>query len=245
MKIVLIGYGNVGWHLSRFLKLYFDQLEIVTNNPIDTDNFTFRTDIPHDADIYIITRQERFVAETSKNINAENAIVVHTSGTLTANVLDNHKHYGVLYPLQTFRKRKPLSITNINFAIESSDKYTLDTLKFICESIHQNYVIVESEQRLALHTTGVLISNFPNFLYVLAYNLLDKYNLSYEIIKPLIRETTDRLEQYHPSEVQTGPAVRGDSEIIKKHLDFLQNVSTDAVEIYEILSKAIIKYYNK
>ncbi|MDI3480077.1 MAG: hypothetical protein PWP68_1575 [Rikenellaceae bacterium] len=245
MKIVLIGYGNVGWHLSRFLKLYFDQLEIVTNNPIDTDNFTFRTDIPHDADIYIITRQERFVAETSKNINAENAIVVHTSGTLTANVLDNHKHYGVLYPLQTFRKRKPLSITNINFAIESSDKYTLDTLKFICESIHQNYVIVESEQRLALHTTGVLISNFPNFLYVLAYNLLDKYNLSYEIIKPLIRETTDRLEQYHPSEVQTGPAVRGDSEIIKKHLDFLQNLSTDAVEIYEILSKAIIKYYNK
>lgn len=245
MKIVLIGYGNVGWHLSRFLKLYFDQLEIVTNNPIDTDNFTFRTDIPHDADIYIITRQERFVAETSKNISAENAIVVHTSGTLSANVLDNHKHYGVLYPLQTLRKRKPLSITNINFAIESSDKYTLDTLKFICESIHQNYVIVESEQRLALHTTGVLISNFPNFLYVLAYNLLDKYNLSYEIIKPLIRETTDRLEQYHPSEVQTGPAVRGDSEIIKKHLDFLQNLSTDAVEIYEILSKAIIKYYNK
>ncbi|MDN5356688.1 MAG: hypothetical protein PWQ43_1632 [Rikenellaceae bacterium] len=245
MKIVLIGYGNVGWHLSRFLKMYFDQLEIVTNNPIDTDNFTFRTDIPHDADIYIITRQERFVAETSKNISAENAIVVHTSGTLSANVLDNHKHYGVLYPLQTLRKRKPLSITNINFAIESSDKYTLDTLKFICESIHQNYVIVESEQRLALHTTGVLISNFPNFLYVLAYNLLDKYNLSYEIIKPLIRETTDRLEQYHPSEVQTGPAVRGDSEIIKKHLDFLQNLSTDAVEIYEILSKAIIKYYNK
>lgn len=245
MKIVLIGYGNVGWHLSRFLKMYFDQLEIVTNNPIDTDNFTFRTDIPHDADIYIITRQERFVAETSKNINAENAIVVHSSGTLPANVLDNHKHYGVLYPLQTFRKRKPLSITNINFAIESSDKYTLDTLKFICKSIHQNYVIVESEQRLALHTTGVLISNFPNFLYVLAYNLLDKYNLSYEIIKPLIRETTDRLEQYHPSEVQTGPAVRGDSEIIKKHLDFLQNLSTDAVEIYEILSKAIIKYYNK
>lgn len=245
MKIVLIGYGNVGWHLSRFLKMYFDQLEIVTNNPIDTDNFTFRTDIPHDADIYIITRQERFVAETSKNINAENAIVVHSSGTLPANVLDNHKHYGVLYPLQTFRKRKPLSITNINFAIESSDKYTLDTLKFICKSIHQNYVIVESEQRLALHTTGVLVSNFPNFLYVLAYNLLDKYNLSYEIIKPLIRETTDRLEQYHPSEVQTGPAVRGDSEIIKKHLDFLQNLSTDAVEIYEILSKAIIKYYNK
>jgi predicted short-subunit dehydrogenase-like oxidoreductase (DUF2520 family) len=245
MKIVLIGYGNVGWHLSRFLKLYFDQLEIVTNNPIDTDNFTFRTDIPHDADIYIITRQERFVAETSKNINAENAIVVHTSGTLTANVLDNHKHYGVLYPLQTFRKRKPLSITNINFAIESSDKYTLDTLKFICESIHQNYVIVESEQRLALHTTGVLVSNFSNFLYVLAYNLLDKYNLSHEIIKPLIRETTDRLELYHPSEVQTGPAVRGDIEIIKKHLDFLQNVSTEAAEIYEILSKAIIKYYKK
>ncbi|HQD34011.1 MAG TPA: DUF2520 domain-containing protein [Bacteroidales bacterium] len=245
MKIVLIGYGNVGWHLSRFLKMYFDQLEIVTNNPIDTDNFTFRTDIPQDADIYIITRQEKYVAETSKNISAENAIVVHTSGTLSANVLDDHKHYGVLYPLQTFRKSKPLSIANINFAVESSDKYTLDTLKFICESIHQNYVIVDSEQRLALHTTGVLVSNFSNFLYVLAYNLLDKYNLSHEIIKPLIRETTDRLEQYHPSEVQTGPAVRGDSEIIKRHLDFLQNVSADAAEIYEILSKAIIKYYKK
>ena len=245
MKIVLIGYGNVGWHLSRFLNTYFEQLEIVTNNPIDTDNFTFRTEIPQDADIYIITRQEKFVAETSKNINAENAIVVHTSGTLPANVLDRHKHYGVLYPLQTFRKSKPLSITNINFAIESFDNYTLDTLKFICETIHQNYLIVESEQRLALHTTGVLVSNFPNFLYIIAYNLLDKYNLSHEIIKPLIRETTDRLEQYHPSEVQTGPAVRGDSEIIKRHLDFLQNVSADAVEIYEILSKAIIKYYNK
>ena len=69
--------------------------------------------------------------------------------------------------------------------------------------------------------------------------------MSHEIIKPLIRETTDRLELYHPSEVQTGPAVRGDIEIIKKHLDFLQNVSTEAAEIYEILSKAIIKYYKK
>ena len=65
--------------------MYFDQLEIVTNNPIDTDNFTFSTDIPQDADIYIITRQENMLLKHQK-YSAENAIVVHT-WYLSANVL--------------------------------------------------------------------------------------------------------------------------------------------------------------
>ena len=240
MKIVIIGYGNVGWHLSRFIKSSFEQLVIVTNNPIDTDNFSFQSDIPVDADLYIITRQERFVAETSLNIKNHNSVVVHTSGTLPSDVLNNHSHYGVLYPFQTFRKRIPLSITNINFAIETDDLFTLDTLKYFCESIYQNYVIVNSEQRLAMHTTGVLSSNFSNFLYTLAFNILDKYNLPYEVI----RETTERVNHYHPSEVQTGPAVRNDIEMINKHIEFLKNISSEASDIYQVLTDAIIKYYH-
>jgi predicted short-subunit dehydrogenase-like oxidoreductase (DUF2520 family) len=244
MKVVIIGYGNVGWHLSRFIKSNFDQLVIVTNNPISTDNFTFQADLPQDADLYIITRQERFVAETSLNIKNHNSVVVHTSGTLPADVLNNHSHYGVLYPFQTFRKRVPLSITNINFAIETNDLFTLNTLKYFCDSIHQNYVIVNNEQRLAMHITGVLSSNFSNFLYTIAFNIFDKYHLPYDVIKPLIRETTERINHYHPSEVQTGPAVRNDIEIINKHIEFLKNISSDASDIYEVLTNAIIKYYH-
>lgn len=41
MKIVLIGYGNVGWHLSRFLKPVCEELMVVTSKPNDKDDFFF------------------------------------------------------------------------------------------------------------------------------------------------------------------------------------------------------------
>lgn len=243
MKIVLIGYGNVGWHLSRFLKPVCEELMVVTSKPNDKDDFFFSDTIPENADFYIITRQEKFVSDTSKKIKTNNGIVVHTSGTLPAEVLNKHRHYGVLYPFQTFRKGRPLSVPFINFAIEANDQFTINQLTNLCDSIHQNYYLVTQNQRIALNVTGVLSSNFPNFLYVISYDILEKYNLHYEILKPLIKETIERLDYFHPADVQTGPAIRNDSEIIAKHLELLKKDLPIGADIYEVISKAIIKYY--
>jgi predicted short-subunit dehydrogenase-like oxidoreductase (DUF2520 family) len=62
--------------------------------------------------------------------------------------------------------------------------------------------------------------------------------VSFEILKPLILETANKLNTLSPKEAQTGPAKRGDTSTINKHLDFLTDPNQK--EIYKILTKSII-----
>ncbi len=61
----------------------------------------------------------------------------------------------------------------------------------------------------------------------------------------MISETINMSLQLGPEEAQTGPAKRGDLEILEKHLAFLQDDPAKA-EIYKIISQHIIdKYYEE
>ena len=95
-------------------------------------------------------------------------------------------------------------------------------------------------QRQTIHLSAVFASNFTNYLYYIADELLKKDNISFDIIQPLIRETTKKIEHKSPKDAQTGPAVRKDMKIIEKHLELLKN-DIEKKEIYELLSKLIVE----
>jgi predicted short-subunit dehydrogenase-like oxidoreductase (DUF2520 family) len=59
------------------------------------------------------------------------------------------------------------------------------------------------------------------------------------LLKPLIRETIDKALALGPIQAQTGPAKRGDLEILDKHLEILQS-DEKAAEIYRLISQHII-----
>jgi predicted short-subunit dehydrogenase-like oxidoreductase (DUF2520 family) len=65
-------------------------------------------------------------------------------------------------------------------------------------------------------------------------------NLDFDLLKPLIHETVDKLNYLSPEKAQTGPAKRGDRKVIETHLSSLEGRTK---EIYKLLSESIIDKY--
>jgi predicted short-subunit dehydrogenase-like oxidoreductase (DUF2520 family) len=82
------------------------------------------------------------------------------------------------------------------------------------------------------------VNNFSNHLFTLAEELLIKKKLSFELLRPLIAETAEKVMKSPPSQAQTGPAKRGDTVILQRHLEMLEK-DTVLQAIYLLLSNSI------
>lgn len=254
MKVSFIGSGNVATHLAKGCasngiivkeiysksfenaKSLADQCGALAINQLDQ----FSTDI----DFIIISVTDNAVPEISFKIKNINIPVVHTSGSTSINVLESEYHsYGVLYPLQTFSKNKELNIKDVPFFLEaSSDELYSSLLKF-CSMLGANAKRADSIQRLNLHIAAVFACNFSNHMYVIAEELMKRHKLDFELLKPLILETAQKIQSMSPISAQTGPASRKDNITIDKHLDALQ-AEKRFFELYKAISEDIAKNQN-
>jgi predicted short-subunit dehydrogenase-like oxidoreductase (DUF2520 family) len=89
-----------------------------------------------------------------------------------------------------------------------------------------------------LHVAAVFANNFSNHMYTLAEKILKKETISFGLLRPLIRSTAENVQYRSPSEVQTGPAKRGDEEILKAHLEILKD-DPELKTIYELMTSGI------
>jgi hypothetical protein len=64
------------------------------------------------------------------------------------------------------------------------------------------------------------------------------------MLKPLILETAQKVQEQPPASVQTGPAVRNDKVTMDAHLQLLSH-QPQLQEIYLLLSQGIIKNNNE
>ncbi|MEX0361453.1 MAG: DUF2520 domain-containing protein, partial [Allomuricauda sp.] len=67
--------------------------------------------------------------------------------------------------------------------------------------------------------------------------------ISFDLLKPLIQETSNKIMSLPPKEAQTGPALRGDEKSMNQHLSLISDHTEQ--EIYRLLSKAIKIEYEK
>jgi len=151
---------------------------------------------------------------------------------------------GVFYPLQTFSKNQKINFKDVPICIEANNKKTLNILSNLAKSVSNNIYFTNSEQRKSLHLAAVFACNFTNHLYSISENILKKENIDFEILKPLIIETANKIKNHSPLEMQTGPAIRNDKEIIKEHLKLLKRNKTEQ-NIYKLLTENIIKISNQ
>jgi len=152
---------------------------------------------------------------------------------------------GVFYPLQTFTKIKKVDFKQTPIFIESVNHETEVVLTALAKAISNQVRKIASEERKALHIAAVFASNFTNHMLTISKGIMEQNGIEYDWLKPLISETINKSLQLGPEEAQTGPAKRGDLEILEKHLSFLQEDPTTA-EIYKIVSQHIIdKYYEE
>lgn len=249
-NIVLLGAGNVATHLAQaLLKAGLNLCQIYSRTPEAArelgkkTGITFTSEIIEiypDCDIYIFCINDDALLPFLKNVRINpDALVLHTSGSLPMEVFRGRSgRYGVLYPLQTFTKKRDLDFREIPLFIEASDADTLKEIKTLAELLSERVVELPSAKRKTLHLAGVFANNFVNHLYATAGKLLEKEGLGFNLLRPLIFETAHKVMLLSPEQAQTGPARRGDDGILAMHRTLLKGDSK-LLEIYNLLSESI------
>ena len=76
-------------------------------------------------------------------------------------------------------------------------------------------------------------------MFQIATEICEKYKISFDLLKPLIEETSNKIVKVTAIEAQTGPAKRKDLRTIEKHLSLLET-DKEKRNIYELLTQSIL-----
>ncbi len=258
-KIVILGCGNVAWHLAKhfsnlknFQVYIYNHHENVLLNDFRTklkcstsDSFN---DIIADADFYFICVTDKFISSAVKKINPinTNSIIMHTSGSAKIEELGKLNNIAVFYPLQTFSKSIDVNWNDTPIVIEAKKISVKKKIIVLAKLFSKNVVSLNYKERLKLHLAAVLVNNFTNSLFVAAGDLIEEssVNTKFKILLPLIKQTVIKIENSDPRSVQTGPAKRNDDTVMKKHIKLLSQ-DRSLKKIYKQLSELIVKQQTK
>ena len=249
MQIVLIGSGNVAFHLAKaFTEAQIPISQIFGRNTTELQKISEQFSIPFstetlaDADLYIISVSDSSIAEVSSLIKNENALVTHTSGSVSREALSGNYRKSVFYPLQTFSKSKNLDYSKIPFFIDAENENDEEILKNLASKISKNVMLANDEKRKYIHLTAVFACNFVNHLYARAKEISDSQGIPFDYFLPLIDETTQKIHELEPKLAQTGPAIRNDEKVLKLHESLLTD--EEKLKIYKTLNESIKKMYH-
>lgn len=250
MKVTILGAGNVATQLALGLKKAGHDIAQIYNRSSDAGkqlahtvgaSFTSDTGSLRDADIYLVAVKDDVLPGLAASLRLHDKVVAHTSGTQPKELLKPcSKNYGVFYPLQTITKSARLDFKEVPLLIDGNSALTLRQLEALAATLTTNVHKVDDEQRRWIHVAAVFANNFTNHLWALSETILKNKGIDFDILKPLIKKTVANLEYASPSQIQTGPAQRGDHQLVQQHLSMLEN-DPRLHKLYRVLSESIIK----
>ncbi len=210
-------------------------------------NYTndFRDITPH-GDLYLVCVPDDAIEEVAGRLPLhDNQLLAHTSGSVPMDVLKACSHnVGVFYPLQTFSPGRIINFDHVPLLIEAGDLRNRRLLLSLAGKLSDQVIAMDSEKRKYAHLAAVFASNFSNFMYSIAGEILAMKGLSFDLLRPLIEETAAKVQSREPFSVQTGPAMRHDEAVIREHLRLLVE-KEDLTAIYRLMSEMISRYTYK
>lgn len=234
MNIVIIGKGNVATNLDYAFRKKGITCQMVSSRE--------ELDLLPTANVYIYAvRDEALSQVVAQVVNKEKALHLHTSGSMPMSVFGADKpHAGVFYPFQTFSKARLIedfSTVPIFFEARGIDDIT--AVYSLALTITNHVYETTQHDRERLHVAGVYACNFTNLMYTFAAELLKDTHIPFSALLPLIDETAAKIHTLAPCAAQTGPARRGDENVMRHHVEILPNA--DMRDLYQRLSEEICK----
>jgi len=199
-KIAITGTGNVGTWLFKMLQNQTNlQIVSISSRKIET--------LPKKFDLYIFALKDDIYETVLQQISFKMPHAVHTSGSLSQNILAPFaEKYGVIYPYQTIKKkgekekgegRKFLLLCEekvadgglppddgrgdkeyqIPICIEASDPTFENALLQWSTPIFHTVHKINETQRFAMHLAAVFANNFTNAMYEVAHQTFKENNL--------------------------------------------------------------------
>ena len=248
MKIVILGSGNVAFHLAKAfsenkigVSQIFGRNENALKEISEKCHIPYSTDEMMEADLYLIAVKDDVTAEISKKIIAQNCLVAHTSGSLPKEILEGNYRKASFYPLQTFSKFKELNYAEIPFFVEAENQEDQEILKNLALQVSGNVMLSDYEKRKYIHLTAVFACNFVNHLFARAKEISDAQHIPFSYFLPLIDETVQKIHEIDPKSAQTGPTVRNDERVLQLHENLITNEAH--LKIYKTMNDSIKKMY--
>lgn len=251
MKVTLIGAGNLATQLGKSLKkagVIISQVYSRTEDSartlgelLDAEWLTDIKALRYEADIYIFSVKDSVLCELISEVckSRGDKLFLHTAGSMSMSCFEGKAlRYGVFYPMQTFSKTKDVDFECIPVFIESNSIETEDVIRSLANKLTQRVIRLSSADRKYLHLAAVWACNFTNYCYTVASDILGEHGIPFDVMLPLINETTEKIKKISPKEAQTGPAVRGDRNVMSKQFE-LMNDKEDLQKLYKMLSKGI------
>lgn len=251
IRIVIIGAGNVGYHLATALhESPHEIIQIFSRSAARFSDLqhlksihfiTNLAELNMTADLYILAVSDTAIQTVSEQLPPlPHAIITHTSGATSMQVLQKHENYGIFYPLQTFTRHKKPIFSEIPFILDSNKKEWTPKLNLVARFLSENIYFLNDSQRQTLHLAAVFANNFTNHILHIANDICEKNEVDFRILHPLIAETFEKIKQHSPADIQTGPAKRNDEKTISAHLDLLSNQKKFS-DVYRLVTKSIQK----
>lgn len=233
MNIVIIGQGNVASNLHHAFTKKGVACQMVSSRE-------GLCEVPN-ANVYIYAvRDEALAAVAAQVKGKEKSLHLHTSGSMPISVFGLDKpHAGVFYPFQTFSKARLIEdFSTVPVFFEARGIDDISAVYSLALTITSRVYETTQHDRERLHVAGVFACNFTNLMYNLAADLLSSTHIPFKALLPLIEETAAKVHSLHPSDAQTGPARRGDVNVMEHHMSLLND---EQKQVYQLLSKAIRK----
>ena len=253
--IAMLGAGNVATHMAlAFKNAGFEVLQVYSRTLASAEALASKigcaaTSEPGKltgrADLYVISVSDDAIPGLVGQFPFQDKLVVHTSGTTAMDVLDvATSRTGVFYPLQTFSKEVAVNFSEVPLCLEAARTEDYSLLEGLAERLSRTVAPVSSKERRQVHVAAVFACNFVNHMYAIAADLLEDNDLSFDLLKPLVRETARKVMHTPPQNAQTGPARRNNRQVIETHLRML-DANPGYREIYNFVSESIINRYNE
>ena len=253
-NICLIGSGNVAWVLGKALvdkginitQVYSrnEQRATALAAHLNSSGIAELSKISKDADLYLLAISDDAINTVAKELSAvldiEKNLIAHTSGTKASTSLLPFYKASCFYMPQSMTKGTKVDFSTVPFCIFSNEKESEKILDELAKKLSDYVFIIDDEQKQILHLSAVMLNNFANHWFGESFAIMQKNNIPFDVLKPLLKMTYEKAMNNNPFDVQTGPAKREDYETIEKHINHLSD-DPELQSLYKAMTDRIIK----
>lgn len=257
--IGVIGSGSVGGALARALAAAGGNVVAVTARNVDHAQalarripgcraFATPDEVATASDLVLLAVPDDMITPLAGRIRwSAGQRVIHLSGAMSARALsavtECDATIAALHPLMTFTRalaESPIDeiqerLRGCVWALETKDDALRLALQQMVAALGGKVTLLDEDDRIPYHISGVLASNYVVTLIGAAVALWESFGedatLAREALLPLLRASVENLAKMEPATALSGPIARGDVGTIRAHLDWLASTARTRPEI--------------
>lgn len=250
MTFSIIGTGNIAWFFgNRLVTGRHHCTGVYSRNPaaskelaeaLLSDRFDEISEVRDgDADICLLAVSDIAIGQIAANLSFKKTMLIHTAGAVDLESIKTAaKDRAVLWPVYSILRSNPPAHRNIPCAWEASSPKAERYILSIGHAITDQLFEAKYEQRKWLHLAAVMSNNFITHLIAICEQVCTDNELPFSTLMPIIEQTFARIKHSSAQNVQTGPAIRHDTNTIQEQMALL-NKHPHWQRVYEAISDSI------